>query len=46
MLQDAETHRSVARQRERDLLKEAEQERQARAARERNRGSDKRRRDG
>ncbi len=46
MFNDTETQRSLARQREREHIEEANRDRLARAARERGRGADTRRRDG
>ncbi len=46
MINDTETHRSLARQRERELIEEANRDRLARAARDRGRGADTKRRDG
>lgn len=44
MFNDPDTHRQLARQRERELVEEANRERQARAAREHGRSGDTKRR--
>jgi len=46
MIHDTETQRSLARQRERELIEQANRDRLARSARDHGRGADTRRRDG
>jgi hypothetical protein len=46
MFNDPDTHRQMARQRERELIEEANRERQAKAARDHGRSGDTKRRGG